>query len=410
MIDLERKLLSALSDASALAQAWESGVRAEQFEEPICQAVWEFVVDYWRRSGQESVPTGWIISQEFPGYEPLSGVQEEVFYLSDRLRSRYLTNSLQAIIREVAADTTSDPMGALQRLHSASGDVAEVVAQRNLRVNMADDVIERRERYGQRSAVQGILGAPYGLEMLDLHTGGLLPGELAVIGAVAKTGKSMLGLHIMASALRSGYRPMVFSLEMSLRECEDRLDCMFSGVSYDGLLHGRLTGQEMSRWHEAQEEMAGLGGIQIERPEVGDRTASALLSRARQYGANLIFIDQLSHMEPGQRTNSLKEHHAVIVKGLKEGVSAAGRELPCILAAQLRRGDEEISMESFANAAEIEREVDIALGLSRNDELRRQRAMRLDILGSRRSDSGSWLLEWNLTDRTSISTIEAIRR
>lgn len=409
MSELERRLLAKLTTPEDITIVSDVGIRPDIFEEPLAQAIYAFIYSYWQSSQMKSAPTPWALSQEFPGYEPLEGVGEETEYLAEKLRLQYVSNNLQELLRSTASESVVDPHGALKLLRDGSHSVSETVSSRRLRTNMADTISTRRERYGQREQYPQGLGVPYGLDLLDLHTGGLLPGELAVIGGVAKMGKSMFGLHAVSQAVRQGYRPLVYTLEMSLKECEDRLDCMFSGVSYERLLHGRLSVEEISVLHTAQEELAKLGGIQIERPEEGDRTVTSLVSRARQYGADYLFIDQLSHMEAASKTQTLKEHHGQIVKALNNEIGRAGQEIPCLLAAQLRRGDEEISMESFANASEIEREVDIALGLSRTKDLRSNNLMRLDILGSRRCDSKAWLAQWELTSRTRIRILEEAR-
>lgn len=409
MSELERRLLAKLTTPEDITISSEAGIRPELFEEPLAQAVYTFIYTYWQNAQMKAAPTPWALAQEFSGYTPLEGVGEETEYLAEKLRLQYVANHLQELLRTTASQSVVDPHGALKLLRDGSHTISETVSSRRLRTNMAETVEARRERYGQREKFPQGLGVPYGLDLLDIHTGGLLPGELAVIGGTAKMGKSMFGLHTVSQAVRQGYRPLVYTLEMSLKECEDRLDCMFSGVSYDRLIHGRLSVEEISQLHAAQEELASLGGIQIERPEEGDRTVTALVARARQYGADYLFIDQLSHIEAIGRTQTLKEHHGQVVKALNTEIGRAGQEIPCLLAAQLRRGDEEISMESFANAAEVEREVDIALGLSRNQQLRSNNLMRLDILGARRSDTKAWLLEWQLTTRTRIRIVEEAR-
>ena len=154
---------------------------------------------------------------------------------------------------------------------------------------------------------------------------------------------------------------------------------------------------------------AELGGIQIEAPEEGDRTVASLLSRARQFGADYLFIDQLSEMEPGQPVRSLKEHHAAIMKQLTTEISRPGQEIPTILAAQLRRNDEVITLESFSNATEVEAYADILFGLWRSRDMRNNGCMALDILGSRRCDLANYLLNWDLSTRTEISIAEERR-
>lgn len=409
MSDIERRLLARLTTPEDFNLAYETGTRSVQFEEPLSSAIFTFVHNYWTNSQMKSVPTEWVLKQEFPGYLPLAGVTEETEYLAESLKVQYLANQVQDLLRTTATHSVSNPAEALKLLRDGSHSLSEAVSVRRLRTNMAENIEVRRERYGQRESAPQGLGVPYGLDLLDIHTGGLMPGELAVVGAFAKTGKTMFGLHTAAKIVEQGYRPLVFTLEMSLKECEDRLDCMFSGVSYDRLIHGRLGSGEISTLHQGQERLKELGGIQIERPEEGDRTTMALLSRARQYGADWLFIDQLSHMEAGVKTQTLKEHHGTLVKQLKNEVSRSGQEIPCLLAAQLRRGDEVITMESFANAAEVEREVDIALGLHRNQDMRDNGMMSLEILGSRRSDTGRWELLWELTKKTEIRILREAR-
>jgi replicative DNA helicase len=408
MSELERKLLAKITTPEELAEAWEIGIRAEHFEEPIFQAIWNFTVDYWHSSQGKAVPTVWALQEEFPTYAPVQA-PEETFYLAEKLRMRWTANGIQEVMRTVAPKTLSDPMGALKEMAAAAYSLGELTVRRATRTNLADTVERRRSDYAQRQDYPQGLGAPYGLDLLDLHTGGLLPGELCILGARAKTGKTMLGLHAMVSALKQGYKPLVFSLEMSLKEIEKRIDCLFSGVSYDRLLHGRLCDEELERLHTAQDELVNLGGIQVEMPEEGDRTVGSLLARTRQFGANYVFIDQLTFMEPGQKVQSLKEHHATIVKALKINISRPGQEIPCILAHQMRRDDEELSMASFSNATEIEQTADILLGLSRNQDLYNNAAMLCEILGSRRSDHAKFLLQWQLKERTHIAAQEQLR-
>lgn len=407
MSSIERQLLARVTDVTELAKAHSLGVRTEHFEESVCKAIWDFVCEYWHNSQSRSAPTRWVIQEEFSLELPETDV--EVSYLAEKLRTRFATNRLQEILNSVADKTASDPIGTLAQLKNSVNAASEQVVQRITRVNLADNVEERIADYEKREETGGEIGIPYGIELLDQKTGGLMPGELAVVGAIAKTGKTMMGLHVSVNVVKLGLRVMIFSLEMSLKEIGNRIDALYSGVSYDKLLHGTLSPSELQTLREGQERLRDEGGVQIEMPPEGERTVATLLSRAHQYGTEYLFIDQLSHMEPGKSTRDLKEHHGTIMKQLSNGISVPGAEIPCLLAAQMRRGDEVITQESFANAAEIERECDIMLGLSRNKDLRDNHCMQLDILGSRRSDTARILLEWELQRHTRIRSIEEMR-
>ena len=408
-MSLEKKLLARLGDPAAIAEVWDMGVRAEVFEEPLYQAIFNFIIDYWLHSQMKTAPTPFALTTEFPGYTVTDDAEEETGWLALKIQQRAVVNRLQNMMRGATDTMFSDPVGTLKELHAAAYATAEAVAPRNLRSDMTN-VEARRQRYGHREDHPQGLGVPYGIDLLDIHTGGILPGELAVVGAVAKTGKTMALMHAAAQAVRRGHRPLVYTLEMSIKECEDRIDAMFSGVSYNRLSRGQLTIEEGRTLYDAQEELRSLGGIHVERPEEGDRTVISLCARARQLGADYLIIDQLSYMEPGQRVQNLKEHHSIIMKQLKTEVSRGGAELPCLLAVQANRDSlkDGLTLQSFANATEIEATVDLALGLSRTQDMRTNHVMRMDVLGSRRSDTTSYLLRWELTERTEISALEEI--
>jgi replicative DNA helicase len=406
--ELERRLLAAITNAEVMQDIHDLGVRRQQFEQPLYGAVFGFIEEYWDLSQRRSIPTEWALTQEFTGYQPHTEETDEVAYLCQLMRTRFVTNQLQEMMRDATKTMDTDPIGTLRALHTTAYEASEAVAPRLTRMNMADTIDQFWESYEAEEAYPQGIGVPFGLDLFDLHTGGLQPGELAVVGAFAKVGKTMFGLNACAQASKQGYRPLVYTLEMSMKECEKRLTAMISGVSYNRLLHRQLSDTEKDTVRIAQEKLKAQGGIQIERPDEGDRTVASLLSRARQYGTDYLFIDQLSFMEPGRKTDTLKEHHSAIIKQLKNEITRSGLEIPCILAAQLRRDDEEISIKSFSNATEIEATADILLGLSRSQDLYNNHLMKLDILGARRSDRASYLLTWELTEATTIKMYKEV--
>lgn len=409
MSDLERRFLSYLTDTKELAKSWDLGINEKVFEDPVCREVFKFAVAYWQEHG--TAPTQFAVTEEYPAFRFETEIEEAAAWYVERLQRRFVTNQLQELVVTAGTEALDDPLGALRRLHAAAYEAAEAVAPRLTRSDMLN-VDDRRRRYDLRASTPGGIGLPFGIGELDTHTGGTMPGELVALGAYSKTGKTFFLAHVAVALAKAGYRPIVFTLEMGLGEIEDRVDAMYSGVSYNRLTHATLKDVEKARWEEAQEELASEGGLLIESPPEGERTVAALLNRARQAGANYVIIDQLSHMEPGKKVNSLKEHHGTIMKQLSVELSRPGKELPCLLAVQLNRDsqnpDDPLSMKHFANAAEIEREVDLALGLSQNGEERRNRIMKISILGGRRCNVRHWQLYWDLVESTSIRVFSEV--
>jgi len=408
---LERKLLSKLTDPEAMTEAWAAGVRAEHFEEPLYQAIWNWTVDYWNQFRRESVPTSWALTEEFAGYSPLEAVGEETIYLCELMQRRFATNRVQDLVRRAAATAATDPLGTAKMLEAEALTLNEITRSRLTEVDMGESIQDRRERYARLSESPQGIGVTYGLDLLDLHTGGIYPGELVMIGAYAKTGKTMFLLNAAAEALRKRLRPVIFSLELSLEDTQTRLDAMWSGLSYSRLQRGHLSMDELKVLHEKQEELRDeYGGLRILRPDEGDRSVGAICARARQLDCNYLIIDQLSKMDATIKWNTTKEKYTSILTQLKNEISRAGAELPCMLAGQTKReGSEEPTIQSFADDANIERECDLALTLWRSADLRNNNMMKANIVASRRTEPAAWLLDWQLSNHTGIRALEEVR-
>ena len=409
MSDFERKILSHLTDSAEMTRVWEMGLRPEVFEEPINQAVFVFIMEYWYTEQMQMVPTREILEYEFPGITLQDTVEESITYLVEVLQRRYATNKLQEMIREAASTTVEDPQGTLKGLFSNAYSAAENIVPRFARSNMATSVEQRRLRYVNRQENQGS-GVTLGFPVLDHHTNGLRPGELCAVGAFSKVGKTMFLANAAIQARKQGATPLFITLEMSKEEIEDRLDAIYSEVSYNRLTHGELTTQEVFRLRAAQDEFSQLGDLYIERPMEGERTVPHIVSRTRQLGADYLIIDQLSFMEPTGQHRELTSKHAEIVATLKKEIArdSAG-QIPCLLAVQLNRASlnqaEGVGLQNFANTSVIEQTVDLAIGLSRSRDERANHLMRLDILGARRSEIQAWILRWELINETKLEVL-----
>lgn len=411
---LERKLLARMTTPEGMGRVWEMGVRGEVFDDPIHRFAFQFMVDYWLGTQMRQPPTWVVMEAEYPQLPLPAEVEESTEWLVQWLQKRYAGAEVQELLRSAARTSKDDPQGTLDRMWHGAYDAAQATAPRYTRVDITETVAARRERYARDIELQARAGVQIGLEELDNHTRGILPGELCAAAAYTKTGKSWLLAHTFTSALRAGLRPIFFSLEMGIAEIEDRIDALWSGVSYQRLSQRELSFEESGRLRAAQDEMQGMvdGHGHIERPQRGERTVKHMVSRARQVGADILIIDQLSFIDADRAytgDSALRMKHGDLVFELKDEISreSAGK-LPCVMAVQLNRaaaaggGGGRGELYNFANSSMVEQTVDLALGLWRNQEMRANNAMGLDIMGSRRCDTRSWTLAWHLSDRTEI--------
>jgi replicative DNA helicase len=412
-VDLERALLSKITDTKELAKCWDLGLRPEAFEDIVTQDVYRFSIQYYLDNAMSLAPTRAVLEHEYPAFKTEDS-DEATTWLVEALQKRHATNDLQQMMKDVAVTVTDDPMGAVRTIYQSAWSTLSQVAPRHNRTNFADTIQERRNRYLERATSRNqIKGAPLGLTEVDEHIGGIHPGELAVVVGSAKTGKSMKLLNAAAAARRAGFTPCIFTLEMAISEFEDRLDAFHSGIGYGKIQRGELTEQELEQLYEAQETFKELGPTYIEKPARGERTVAALTNRARQLGSDFLIIDQLSFMDAksSRYRQTTTEKHAEIIADLKDDISnpTTGAELPCLLAVQFNRqaasskAEDRGGLFNIANSSMIEQTVDFAFGLWRNREMRANRSMVFDVMGARRGDIGSWLLEWHLNNRTRIA-------
>lgn len=408
-MSLERKLLSALSTPERIAKVWDIGLAKEHFEEAFADHIYGFIIKYWRDSELAAAPTHAQITTERPGFQLYDEVEEEPWWLAEQLMRRAVKNEVQEIVMEAINSAEDDPMAALNLLREKTYQATEKVTPRHSRSDMSD-YEERRQRYADPGQSWGS-GIPFGLPELDYHTGGVRAGELVVAGAYSGVGKTFFLCQIAQHVRKAGFQPIIFTLEMSIKEIELRIDAFGSGVSYNRLERWTLRPQEKENLYAWQEELKGMGGILVEHPPHGQRTVSHLLSRAKMTGSNIVLIDQLSHMEATQKHRSEKERKAEILFSLDNELDNV--ELPCILAAQLNRESldaSELMMKHFADAAEVERHADFCLGFIRNRELRTNRLAQMEVLKGRRSSDAAWYLKWDLEDKTLIEEYERLER
>lgn len=411
-MDIEKDLLGHLTSLGSLKKVWDLGLRPQVFVDPVHRAVFEFSLDYWQREALSLAPTSEVLKYEFPSYD-WSEPEESVEWLVAKLQERYVRNQLHDSLREVAEKSSDNPREALQEMFESSWALRSSVQQRASRMDMSQSLVQRRAEYQERTLFEGeVQGVPLGLPEVDANTYGLLPGELAAIIASTGTGKSHLMGWSARAARLAGFTPIIYTLEMNVGEFADRIDAYNSNLRLERITKGTLSREEVEILHESQEQFAELGPVYIEKPPRGERTVSQLVTRARQLGADCIYIDQLSFIEPRQTKRYEKKHEGVedIMLDLKAEISEdEAHMIPCYLAAQFNREAKTQGkngrgiLENIGLSSLVEQTINFGFALSQSGEMRANRSMVLDVLKARRGVPSSWLLEWDLVDKAEFS-------
>ena len=402
-MDIEKAVIGALATPEDIKTALEEGLNPELFSDPFHAGVVEFTIGYYK--GSLKAPSPAVLEEQFGQPVEVESASESLVWLVDRLKTNHKSGELQDMLRDGAAGAFEDPDATVDELYRRLWELRQNVSSHRNRVDLSENITDRREAYHQRLAVRG-QAAPIGFEEVDSFTGGIRPGEIVTVAGYAKQGKSWTLVNAAVEAKKQGYTPYVASLELDVDTFSERIDAVFSGIGYGKMSRGALLPNDLDRLHEAQEELADLGPFYVENPVPEERTADHLVSRARQLGCDYIIIDQLSWIRPTRNHQNRRDAYLEVLETLKLSAgSTMEGPLPVLLAVQFNREAGPRgrgSMENMANAADIEQITDAMYGLYRTDEMRADDAIVLDMLGSRRTDLRSWLLHWELDRATDL--------
>lgn len=203
----------------------------------------------------------------------------------------------------------------------------------------------------------GEVGLRIGFKEFDEKVGGLTPNSLTVIGARAKTGKSLVGLNAAANIYKI-YGPEIpvlyIDTEMSTAQQRHRLWSIMSGVNERKILQGQLTPYQRERVEAARVEIRKMPLYHTYLPNF---TPESLARLARKYrnmrGIELLIFDYIKLPEDSDLAN-VKEYQTlgILTNTLKNKI--AGRlGIPVLTFGQLNREGVEQAQKGTADERSI---------------------------------------------------------
>lgn len=386
---LERKTLASLVDMAQLEGPDQARVALEQhrftssvFHLPAHRALFGAVATVLgagqvpdatalasRLSGDRDVGTAggatWVASLllgeagALPG--TLATCAAELTDLAQRRRLALLGKRLAEVAHE--AQTSPDL--------AAGKAIAELAKLTNPHSNvrtLREWVEEALDELDKVARGEMVLSIPTGVELLDAKIGGLKLDELHVIGALPGVGKSALIATCVRNLAARGKRVFVCSLEdrgswLAYRTLADE-----SGVPVFVMRTARLTQKQQGDLATGAEKVWRYG----ENVFIDDRkrlTAQEIVATARDAilvrGAEVVVVDHLGEI----KASSQRERKDIEIDESLSDLRALAttHRVPMLVACHLRRDAEgrDIKLTDFANAAAIERQARVALGLSR---------------------------------------------
>ncbi len=221
-------------------------------------------------------------------------------------------------------------------------------------------------------------GVPTGYRDLDdIMSGGLKPGQLAVIAARPSMGKSALALNIAKNAaLLYSKKVAIFSLEMTQEEVLNRFLATEAKINVSKVIAGKIEENEWGKFTDAGER---LSEAVIFVDDTSGLTPGEIRSKCRRIksqhgGLDLIVIDYLQMMRSGSSSKSQNREQEV--SEISRTLKSIAKELhvPVIALSQLNREADKRSADNkkpqlsdLRESGAIEQDADMIIFIYRDD-------------------------------------------
>lgn len=411
----QKTLISSLVDIEALDLLAREGLDPVCIPDEDLRKVVDFALNYYHDSGRRRAPTVEVLRTHYGDLLDdkeidLGDVEETMEWALDDLRATYVHKETANFNKRLA--TAMAEVEIEDRVQVLSEAAAELVAlslkmeSREYSVDARTAIHERLMAYEERaSAPEEVRGMTFGLPQIDQYTMGIQPGQMAILAAPPKTGKSYFLIYAALAGWRRERAQCLYSLENSVEMTLDRMACMATGTDARAFRKGTLQQPDLDRIRWWMDEFAASPvPIWVLQPDEGKRTPEALVQGAQLRDADDLLIDQLSwveHPDPGR----LPRHEIVrdVLRSLRVGISTGRHRMPLLMAHQINREgakqadkDGFLSMWNLAESAEVERAADWVFGLYQSVDERAAMAAKFQTLASRNEDNRHFMLTWRI--------------
>jgi len=288
------------------------------------------------------------------------------------LRSKWMARQLINIARGVLKsgfDADSDPQ---QLIHATAEKITQLQQQGiapNSTKTLDDSIVETLAALDERSNPDGRIGLQTGFSDLDAMLCGFRPGQLIVLAARPRVGKSAMAINIAVHVSGGGGGVMFVSMEMSSGEQTERI--LASEASVDGhtMLSGQFSDDELSRVSATARSLQGRNFHFVDDDFDIDSIVSKIKATHRKHGLNLVIIDYLQLCDAaGVPENQRERAVAKISRRCKQ--LAQELSLPVLALSQLnrdleKRNDPRPRLSDLRESGAIEQDANVVLFLHR---------------------------------------------
>lgn len=410
-MDIEREIVATLTDAGACTVYQSKSIAEMHFCDKRYAEAYGKAMGYYRTHGRMvDAPPREVVEEMVPGFGDIcAGVTGAApSYLADELLKLYTKRQVEQILSTTLPAIRTNPIEAAALIRDSLGVVSGNVSGEEQCIEYGKDMDAYRRMAEARDSRQG---APYPFPEMQSHTGGIKPGEMAVLVGPSGRGKSQLAVKTALEAVRQGWNVYFATLELEPLAIAQRMEFMEVNngkqrVSIRDWTSGVRIPQYMSDMKNAQERIAAMDGrLVIDQPRVQDRTPASIVQACKSHRCNFLIVDQLQFVTKPQRDNMAESVGLVMQEFKQQLMSPADNvRVPMLLLHQMNRtgvkaqeGTGKIgSMSDIAHSSWVEQLADVVWGIGNNREEAASGVMNIATLKSRSFSAVGWRLDWDM--------------
>ncbi len=413
----EKTLMAHLTDRDSLEFLAREGLEVQVIPTESLRAVYQFAMDYYFEGGRQKAPSEGALRTEFGDLLDdeeieLGDPSDTIEWAVDDLRGTWVYAHIagfnKRLSQAMAEAQINDRPQVVSTFASELVGVSLVLASRSSQVDIREAMDERLTAYDARQADQGsIYGIRFGLPEIDAYTGGIHPGELAILAGGPKAGKSLWMAMVALWEWMAGRSVALFTLENSVEMTLDRIACLANNISLARWLRGTCTEDERTMVRDWVRDAVkpSDSGLYVLQPDMGQRSMETMVRQAQLRGVDSLLIDQLTFVEFPDPRKPKNERIGEALHLLKSLISTGRDRLPCLLAHQISRDGMKaaaktgfVEMHHMAESAEVERTGDWVFALYRSEAEKMAQQAKFQTLAARRAEPRSYQMTWNIDE------------
>ncbi|OBQ44516.1 MAG: hypothetical protein AN484_06415 [Aphanizomenon flos-aquae WA102] len=373
-LDAEKAFLSCVIQSISILNEAADYASPKLFHHPAHKRIFESALELWKE-GKDCDLVTLTDAMSNAGTLELSGGAAFLTecFMSPSVTSNwreYLEILRQNHTRRLAVSAAERIIASAQNPAEA-GELSEVVqkalvavaadAESKGRIESLKEVaLARISAYEEIYKNKGrLIGVTTGFKPLDDLTGGFREGQLIVIGAATKGGKTSMAVNMATRAANAGHPVGFISLEMSSGELFDRFVASYGGVDVS-VLSKAPTAQDIGNIGRAAHQASLLPIFIRDEGDVNPLQLRAAMRRmCAVHKTRIIVVDYIQLLSPTDRKDSRERQVAEASRTLKQ----LAKELGITIIALTQLNAEGASRESRA----IEHDCDLFLVIERDD-------------------------------------------